>query len=130
MSSNDPLANVLSKINNAENRAKSECTFTVNSKVITNVLQIMQDNGYLGAVEEVEAASGKLYKVNLIGKINKCNAVKPRYSVKVDDFTKFEKRFLPARDFGIIIISTPKGVMTQEEAKKKNLGGKIIAYCY
>jgi small subunit ribosomal protein S8 len=130
MSSNDPLANVLSKINNAEKIARNEISFDVSSKLIKSVLDVMKDNGYLGEVETVKNLRGESYKINLIGKINNCNAIKPNFAVKVEDFEKFEKRFLPAKNFGLLILTTPKGVMTQEEAKKNNLGGKLIAYCY
>ena len=65
-----------------------------------------------------------------MGNLNKCGAIKPRYSVRKDGFEKFEKRYLPAKDFGIIFVSTPKGIMTHNGAKKKGLGGKLIAYCY
>ncbi len=130
MSSNDPLASLLSKINNAEQVAKSEVAFNVNSKLIAEVLRVMNENGYIGKLEVVESLRMNSYKLNILGKINNCNAIKPRFAVKLEDFDKFEKRFLPAKNFGIIIISTSKGVMTLEEAKKINLGGKLLAYCY
>ena len=68
--------------------------------------------------------------IYLIGKINNCNVIKPRFNVKNDNYEKFEKRFLLAKDFGIIIVSTPKGLMTHIEAKEKGIGGKLILYCY
>ena len=43
---------------------------------------------------------------------------------------KYEKRYLPAKQFGILIISTPKGLMTHVQAMDKKTGGKLIAYCY
>ena len=51
-------------------------------------------------------------------------------SLKRKRIEKFERRFLPAKDFGIIIMSTDKGMMTNNEAKEKNLGGKLIAFVY
>ena len=42
----------------------------------------------------------------------------------------FEKRFLPAKDFGVLIISTNKGLLTQKQAKEQNVGGALVAYCY
>lgn len=68
--------------------------------------------------------------MNLLGTINKCGVVKPRYSVKVEDLEDFEKKFLPAKDFGIVILSTNKGLLTQNQAKEANVGGTIVAYCY
>ena len=60
----------------------------------------------------------------------KCGAIKPNFSVKKDGFEKFEKRYLPAKDFGVLIVSTSQGIMTHVEAKEKKLGGKLIAYVY
>jgi len=43
---------------------------------------------------------------------------------------QYIKRFLPARDIGILIISTSKGLMTHKEAMEKGAGGSLIAYCF
>jgi len=40
------------------------------------------------------------------------------------------KRFLPARDMGILVVSTSEGVMSHHEAAEKNLGGRLLAYVY
>lgn len=127
---NDSLSNALSKIMNAERIGKESCLIKPVSKIIKNVFKIMNDNGYIGGFEEVEDGRGGFMKVSLLGKINKCGTVKPRYSVSLDDYEKFEKRFLPAKDFGIILVSTTKGIMTHIEAKKNNLGGILLVYCY
>ena len=102
----------------------------VNSKLIKEVLAIMQEKGYIGSYEEVEDSRGSFLKVSLIGKLNNCGVIKPRFSVKLDEFEKFEKRFLPAKGFGIIIISTNKGLMTHDAAKAAGIGGRLISYCY
>ncbi len=47
-----------------------------------------------------------------------------------EEFEKFEKRFLPAKDFGFLILSTSKGIMTHLAAKEKSIGGKLLAYVY
>lgn len=128
---NDSLAVALSKIMNAERVAKKEVEVNVISKVIKNILTIMKDNGYIGSYEVINLGrKGEMLRVNLIGKINECNVIKPRYSVTMDTYEKFEKRFLPAKDFGILLVSTPKGIMTHIEAKNKGLGGRLLAYCY
>ncbi|MEM1997294.1 MAG: 30S ribosomal protein S8, partial [Candidatus Bathyarchaeia archaeon] len=54
----------------------------------------------------------------------------PRYSFKVKDIEKWEKNYLPARDIGILVVSTPEGVMSHLEARKKGIGGKLLAYIY
>jgi small subunit ribosomal protein S8 len=127
---NDPLANMLSKIMNAENLSKRSCLIKPVSTIIKNVLKIMQENQYIGEYKEIEDGRGNYIKVNLLGKINKCGAIKPRYSINKNEFVKFEKRYLIAKDFGIIIISTPLGIMTHNEAKEKKTGGRLLAYCY
>jgi len=127
---NDPLANALSCILNTEKTAKPECEIKPVSKIIKKVLDIMKDNQYLGDYKETKNNKGNMIKVNLLGNINKCGAIKPRLAVQKDNYEKYEKRHLPAKGMGILIISTPKGIMTNEEAKKKEIGGRLIAYCY
>jgi len=130
MSLNDPLSNVLSQINAYEKAGKKELITNNTSKTIKKVLSIMQDHKYLGGFEEIKDAKGDLLRIHLIGRINKTSVIKPRFSVKKNAFEKFEKRFLPAKDFGILIISTPQGMMPHTEAKKKGIGGRLISYCY
>ena len=130
MSLNDPLANALSHILNCELKGKAQCIIENSSKMIKQVLTIMKDHQYIGEFKASETDQGEILEVNLIGAINKCNVIKPRYSVKKDEFEKFEKRFLPAVGMGIIIISTPKGLMAHEDAFKKNIGGRLISYVY
>ena len=127
---NDTLATALSAILNLEKIGKKECVIRPSSKIIKTVLKIMNENNYIGSFNEVVMQKGNMLKVNLLGNINKCGAIKPRYSVKKDGYEKFEKRYLPAKDFGIIFVSTPKGIMSHTAAKKKKMGGRLIAYCY
>jgi small subunit ribosomal protein S8 len=130
MSLNDPLASALSRILNSEKIGKDLCTIKPVSKLIKKILEVMKDNGYIGDFEEVEDGRGNSLKINLLGNINKCGVVKPRFSVKKDNYEKFEKRYLPAKDVGVVIVSTPLGILTHQDAKKKNTGGKLLAYCY
>ena len=127
---NDPLANVLSSIQNNEKIGKKECLVRPGSKIVKKVLTIMKNENYIGDFKTIVESRGEVIKINLLGVINKCNVIKPRYNIKKKDFEKFEKRYLPAKDFGIIIVSTSKGMITHKEAKEKKIGGKLIAYCY
>lgn len=127
---NDPLANTLSKIQNSEKLGKSTCLISPVSKIIKKVLTIMQDKGYVGSFKELDQSRGGTIEVNLLGRINKCGAIKPRYSVQKEGFESFEKRYLPAKDFGIILVSTNKGIVTHMEAKEQKLGGVLLAFCY
>jgi|TARA_Y100000310_G_scaffold159627_1_gene159234 small subunit ribosomal protein S8 len=130
MSMNDTTAAALSKIKNAEKTGKRFCIVKPKSKLLISILNIMKDKHYIGDYEEIKDGKGDLIKINLLGKINNIGAIKPRFSIKKDNFEKYEKRFLLAKDFGIIIVSTPKGNMTHIEAKEKKIGGRLISFVY
>ena len=130
MALNDPLANVLASIVNYENTGKKEIEVKISSKLIKKVLDIMKSHLYIGDYTPLQTSRGEFLRINLLGNINRCGVIKPRFSVKKDNYEKFEKRFLPARGFGFLIVSTPKGLMTHEEAKEKKIGGRLIAYVY
>lgn len=127
---NDVLANMLSAVKNAERTGKEEVMFNPVSRLATSVLMIMKEGGYIGEFEAIEDGRGGIYRITLLGKINDCNVIKPRFPVKKGDFVKWERRFLPAEGFGIIVVSTPQGVMTHVQAKQKATGGKLIAFVY
>ncbi|OIO66312.1 30S ribosomal protein S8 [Candidatus Woesearchaeota archaeon CG1_02_57_44] len=129
MASNDPLANALSKINNAEARSKPDVLLTPVSTIIQSCLTLMQEHGFITGTTEEEGV-GKKLRVKLNGRINKCGAIKPRFMTKASELEKHEQRYLPAKDFGILVLSTSSGMITHYEAKKKGIGGRLIAYCY
>lgn len=130
MSLNDPLAQALSAINNAGNAGKTECLINPVSNIIKTVLKIFKDNGYIEDFKEITTSRGGVIKINLLGKITECSVIKPRYPVKYSNLEKFEKRYLPAKNIGLIIISTSKGMIIHEQAKDKKLGGRLMAYIY
>ena len=130
MSLNDTLATVLSQIDNAVKVGKESVTTKHGSKQIETVLSIMKEKGYIGGFEKIEDSKGNYFIIHLIGQLNKCGVVKPRYSVKADELERYEKQFLPARNFGGLIISTNQGMMTHTEAKEKGIGGRLISYYY
>jgi len=125
----DTLADVMIIFKNAERVGKSEC-ITPASKLIREVLKVMQKKKYIGVFEFIDDGKSGNFRIELKNRINKCNAIKPRYFVKYDGFESFEKRFLPAYNFGTLIITTTKGVMTHEEAKKSHLGGRLLAFVF
>jgi small subunit ribosomal protein S8 len=125
----DLISDVLSAIANGE-RVGKKFVVVPASNLVKDILSVMQKNDYIGNFEYIEDGRGGKFKVELLGKINKCGSIRPRFSVKKDDFEKYERRFLPAAEFGILIITTSRGVMTHEEAKKLGIGGKLLAYVY
>ena len=126
----DLMNDAIADIKNYSRIGKSECVVQPTSKLLIEVLRIFQQNGYLGEFEVIDDKKGGQAKIHLIKRINDCGIIKPRFPVKYDEFPKWEKRYLPARDFGIIVVSTPQGVMTHKEAKEKKTGGRLIAYVY
>lgn len=130
MSLNDPLANALSHILNCERKGKSECIIKNASKLIKQVLTLLKERNYVGEFKNTKTNQGEYITLALLGAVNKCGAIKPRFAVKKDDYMKFEKRYLPARGFGLLIVSTNKGIIAHQEAIEKKLGGRLIAYCY
>lgn len=126
----DPLADALSTIKNAEMTGKPDCTLRPASKLIGNVLKVMKEKGYIGDFEFMDDGKSGVFKVQLKGKINKCGVIRPRHAVKNTDFEKWEKRYLPAKGFGSIILTTPDGVMTHSEARDNGIGGELLAYVY
>ena len=126
----DTLTNGLITIINNELRNKRECGISPASKLLGRVLRIMQLNGYIGEFEFIDDGRSGKFKVQLLGRINKCGAVKPRFAVKVDGFENWEKKFLPSRDVGIMVVSTSQGVIAHKEAEEKSLGGRLLAFVY
>lgn len=125
----DLISDTFYVLNNAENIGKRHCTVPA-SKLVKNVLMSIQKSGYIGSFEFVDDGKSGIFRVELIGKINKSRAIRPRFAVKNGEFDKWESRFLPAKNFGVLIVSTPKGVMSQKEAKEAGLGGRLVGFVY
>ncbi len=126
----DTLANGLTTIMNNEMRNKRECVISPASKLLGRVLRVMQLNGYIGEFEFVDDGRVGKFMVQLLGRVNKCGAIKPRFSVRSDEFERWEKRFLPSRDIGVLVVSTSHGVFSHREVKKKEIGGRLLAFVY
>jgi len=124
------LVETLSAIKNAEGRSKKEIVRRPVSKLLLDVLKIAKREGYLGEITVYKDARGGEVKINLIGAINNIGVISPNFSVSYHNLEKFEKRFLPAKDFGRLILTTPKGVMTHIDAREKKVGGKLLAFVY
>ena len=125
----DIISDVMHALNNAENVGKQFCVVPASS-LVKNILMVVQKEGYIGNFEFIDDGRAGTFRVELIGKINRTRAIRPRFPVKNDDFEKWESRYLPSRGFGFLIVSTPKGVMSQKDAVSQNLGGRIVGYVY
>ncbi|MBI2452593.1 30S ribosomal protein S8 [Candidatus Pacearchaeota archaeon] len=123
--SQDIVSDALNRIMNAERARKKEVRIKQHSKLLMSILAIAKLKGYVKnyGLEKKEL-------VVEIGKLNSCKAVKPRYMIRVGEIEKYVKRYLPAKDIGILVISTSKGLVTHLTAYERNFGGSLIAYFY
>ena len=125
----DTLADALNAIKTNEFVGKKECVVPA-SKLLKSVLNVLKDSGYLKDFKHVDDKRGGLFSIQLDGKINDCKVIKPRLPVKYKDLPKLEQQFIPGVGVGMVIISTPQGIMTNTEAEKRQIGGRLIAYVY
>ena len=126
----DTLSDALSSINNAARNDKEYAEVSPTSNIVQNVLLKLQEEGYIGVFELVEDGKGGKFKVEVQNTVNQCQPVKPNFYVKSDEYTEWAKRYLPARNFGKLIVTTPRGVLTHDEAVEENVGGKLLGYVY
>ena len=73
--------------------------------------------------------AGKIV-IELIGRVNKCGVISPRFDIEASGIEQWVVNLLPARQFGKIILTTSYGIMDHEEARRKHTGGKILGFFY
>ena len=124
------VAIALKNIVNAERKGKRQVLLRTSSKVLIRFLRLMQRKGYIGEFEIVDDhRSGKIV-VELLGRINKCGVISPRFNVPLSKVELWCNNILPSRQFGFLVLTTTFGMMDHEEAKKKQTGGKILGFFY
>lgn len=125
--SHDVVADGLNMLRNAKKAGKENIEIKRISNVLIEVLKIMKQTG---AVKKYKIdAKDKSLKVT-IGELSDCKAIKPRFSCDKTQIEKYRRRYLPARNLGVMILSTNKGLLTHEEAQQEQIGGCLIAYFY
>jgi small subunit ribosomal protein S8 len=126
----NPIADAMSTIKNASDTGKYECIVEPASKLFGAMLGIMKEKGYISDFEFIDDGRGGQFRISLNGRINKCGAITTRYSVKVGDMEFWETQYLPGKDFGILLLSTSKGVLSHDGARKEGIGGELLGYVY
>ena len=128
MSFNDALSDMLARIKNAHKTRKS-FTSCYKSKLNLNVLTVLKDEGYIRDFKNIEVRKGisniqidlKYYNGDpVIKNIKRVSKPGRRIFSRADSLPKINN------GLGIAIISTPKGVMTDMDARKQKVGGEII----
>jgi len=124
--SQDVVADGLNQIMNAKRMETREVVIRRSSKVLVGLLEMMKVAGHVDYSVDAEEKS---VTVKII-KLNECRAVKPRYYVSAGGVDKYLRRFLPSRNFGTLVISSNKGLVSHKDALKLNVGGSVVAYFY
>lgn len=128
MSMTDPLGDMLTRIRNGQQARKSHI-MTPASSLRANVLEVLVREGYIRGYEKVAVRSGvDEFKVELkyhegrpvISEIERVSAPGRRVYSKVKDLPKFYN------GLGIFVLSTPQGVMSDNEARQANVGGEVL----
>ena len=128
MSMNDPLGDLLSRIRNAQMRNKSKVT-TPGSKLRARVLEVLKNEGYIRDYSSVEHKDGRSeFEIELkyfdgapvIREIERVSRPGRRVYASVKALPRINN------GLGISILSTPKGVMADHEARDQNVGGEIL----
>ena len=128
MSMTDPLGDMLTRIRNAIGRKKSKVS-TPASKLRARVLDVMKAEGYIRDYAQVDFANGKseieielkYYEgAPVIREISRVSKPGRRVYVSVKSIPHV------ANGLGVSILSTPKGVMADHQAREENVGGEIL----
>jgi len=127
----DPIADMLTRIRNA-NQMKKETVNIPASKLKLQVLQLLRDEGYIVGVEVVKGNPVDELRVTLKYMQNE-RVVKGLKRISKPGLRVYAKHGEVPKvlnGLGIAIISTSKGIMTDREARKQNVGGEILAYVW
>lgn len=123
--SQDIVADTLNQMMNIRRAGKKTLEVKKHSKLLLSVLAIAKLHGYV----KNYSVEGNSLKIE-IARLNGCQAIKPRLTVQVNEIEKYVTRYLPAKNIGIIIVTTSQGLMTHQTAIEKNIGGSLVAYMY
>src|SRR5512136_2212786 len=124
------IADGMSALKNAADGGKASVIIEPAGKLLGDMFRIMQETGYIGGFEYLDDDRGGQFLVQMNGRINRCGAISPRYSIQLSELEYWETQYLPGKNFGILILSTSKGVMTHEQARKEGVGGELLGYVY
>ena len=128
----DPIADMLTRIRNA-NSAKHDTVQIPASNIKKSIAQILVDEGYIKSFKVIEDGKQGIIEIALKYGPNQSQVItglrrvsKPglrRYS-NCEDMPKVQN------GLGIVILSTSKGIMTDKDARKANVGGEVLAYIW
>ena len=132
MSMNDPIADMLTRVRNANSAGKQTVSMP-SSKKLVEIARIMQEEGYVAGYEVVEGEPRATLEITL-----KYGEKKAKTIRGIKRISKPGLRIYAGKDelprvlggLGTAVISTSKGVMTDREARKMNIGGEVLAFVW
>ena len=132
MNTTDPIADMLTRIRNAS-AAKHKTVDVPASKMKKAIADILYNEGYIKSVEEIADENQGILRITLKYDENGAKVIagikrisKPGLRV----YASAEKLPRVLNGLGIALISTSKGIKTDKEARKENLGGEVLAYIW
>lgn len=128
----DPIADMLTRIRNA-NSSKHESVNVPASKIKIEIAKILDAEGYINGFEIIEDKVQSTIKVNLkygAGKQKVITGLKRVSKPGLRVYASSENLPKVLKGLGIAIISTSKGIMTDKEARKLNVGGEVLAFVW
>ena len=128
----DPIADMLTRIRNA-NSSKHESVNVPASKLKIEIARILNEEGYINGYEVIDDGLQGVIKITLKYAANKQKVITGLKRVSKPGLRVYAgKDELPRvlRGLGIAIISTSQGIMTDKQARAKNIGGEVIAYVW
>ena len=123
--SQDIISDALNQMMNARKAGKNSLVVKAHSRLLLSILALVKLKGYVKNYE----VDGKSLKIEF-GKLNGCNSIKPRFFVRTGEIELYAKRYLPAKNLGILVVSTSQGIMAHQTCQEKNIGGSLLAYFY
>jgi small subunit ribosomal protein S8 len=131
MVSTDPIADMLTRIRNAINVRKHEVSLP-HSKIKQSVAELLKDSGFLSGVSVVDATVGKTLKIVINNESDNARITEIVRLSKPGRREYVGSADIPTvkRGRGVVIVSTSKGLMTGQQAKKQGVGGELICKVY
>lgn len=129
---NDPIADMLTRIRNAQ-VAKHDTVMVPASNMKKSIAKILLNEGYVKTVETIDDGMAGMIKIGLKYTQNKQAVIVGLKRISKPGLRVYAScQELPKvlGGLGVAIISTPKGVMTDKEARKLNVGGEVLAYIW
>ena len=128
----DPIADMLTRIRNA-NSSKHESVNVPASKLKIEIARILNEEGYINGYEVIEDKIQGMIKINPKygpGKQKVITGLKRVSKPGLRVYASNENLPKVLKGLGIAIISTSKGIMTDKEARKLNVGGEVLAFVW